>query len=400
MQTIKTLVDEKLASNRSQRNAMLSAIASGEVIAFVGAGLSVPLNYPSWPALMQKLTDYANQFAQYIPSAATKADILEWAEEIRSHFIAHNRLNEFKSFIGREFWPKPDGANCTKAHELLADLPFRAFVTTNYEPCLEQAFANNAIRDQKAPRVDPSVIVKKNGQDRHIVSSFLRSIAEIGGERRVAHLHGRYDDTDNIVLTTTDYVDCYGIVLNNKRPKDEVVTLHYKFVWSLFATRKMIFFGCSMDDPYIKIFLDKVARDLWEQNQMSHFVVLAIDEKNAPLADGVCQQFLQYGLQPIFFDNRDGNYSKLDQLLEEASEYCVRVNSHMENFSMSKEEVFPTRSEILKMSLGRKIVSVISKLTKLLRRDLAAPPPESIEHSVDQEWLEEVNATTVKDLKK
>jgi hypothetical protein len=405
MQNLRALVDEKLANNRNHRGAMLAAIASGEIIAFVGAGLSVPLKYPSWPDLMQKMSNHANGFAQYIPSEAAKADILEYAEEICNHFKAHNKLDEFKNIIGREFAPKAGGANCTATYELLAQLPFRAFVTTNYESCLEQAFANNAIKKGKAPNVGSWVVIKKGGQDRHRVSSFLRSIAEVSGERRLAYLHGRYDDTDNIVLTTSDYVECYGIVLNNKQPKDISVTLHYKFVWSLFATRKMVFFGCSMDDPYIKIFLDKVARDLWEQNQISHFIVLPIDEQSASLADGWSQQFLRYGLQPIFFDNRNGDFSKLDQLLDETSEHCIQVNSHLENFSMSNREIFPVNPIIApRKSFVEKIISAISKLAKPFRQDVTSHQPAKsnvdAERPVNPDWLEEINITTAKDLKK
>ena len=45
MQDSSGLVDKILTDNRSQRQTMLAAITSGEAIAFVGAGLSVPLGY-------------------------------------------------------------------------------------------------------------------------------------------------------------------------------------------------------------------------------------------------------------------------------------------------------------------------------------------------------------------
>src|ERR1022692_4135998 len=111
MQNLRTLVDEKLANNRSHREAMLAAIASGEVIAFVGAGLSAPLKYPSWSELLTKLHDRANQISAFNPTEMTKANVLEYAEEICKHFKTNNALGEFRDMLGQEFALRKNGAN-------------------------------------------------------------------------------------------------------------------------------------------------------------------------------------------------------------------------------------------------------------------------------------------------
>lgn len=409
MEDLRSLVDEKLADNRSHREAMLTAIASGEVIAFVGAGLSAPLEFPSWPALLTTLHDRANLFSQLNLPETIKADDLQYAEEICNHFIANNALSEFKSILGRAYAPKLNGANFSPTHNRLVKLPFRTFVTTNYDSCLELALTDNEIKQGKPPCPDPSIIIKKNGEDRHRVSLFLRSIVERAEnhDRHIAHLHGRHDDTESIILTTSHYVESYGVILNGKQPQNDPVTLHRLLVWSLLATRKMVFFGCSMDDPYIKVFLKMVARDLWEQGQKSHFVVLPINNEQAALSvDGLSDEFLRFGLQPVFFDNRRGDFSKLDQLLDEAIEHCSHRHSHMENFSMSKHETIsiPTNSSSGK-SFAEKIISAIPKrLAWLFRREVISQEPAKSkvnqEQPVNPDWLEEINTTTAKDLKK
>jgi NAD-dependent SIR2 family protein deacetylase len=409
MQDLRALIDEKLANNRSHREAMFAAIASGEVIAFVGAGLSAPLGFPSWPALLTKLHDRATQLpqSQFNPPESIKADALQYAEEICNHFVAHSALSEFKSILGREYAPRATGANFSLTHNRLVKLPFRTFVTTNYDSCLELALTDNEIKQGKSPCPDPSVIIKKNGQDRHRVSLFLRSIVENTGnhDRHIAHLHGRHDDTENIILTTSDYVESYGVILNGKQPQNYPVTLHRLLVWSLLATRKMVFFGCSMDDPYITVLLNMVARDLWEQGQMSHFVVLPIDEQSVLSVDGLSQQFLRFGLQPVLFDNWSGDFSKLNQLLDEAIEHCTPRHSHIENFSMSNYEIISINSNSAsRKSFISKIVSALPKrLAGLFRREqvLLKPVQSGInQEPVNPDWLEEVNTSTVKDLKK
>jgi hypothetical protein len=407
MQNLRTLVDEKLANNRSHREAMLAAIASGEVIAFVGAGLSAPLKYPSWSELLTKLHDRANQISTFNPSELTKANVLEYAEEICKHFKANNASGEFHDILGQEFALRKSGANCSSTHRLLVKLPFRAFVTTNYDFCLEQALSDNAFDERKPPRPDSSVIIKKNRHDRHRVSLFLRSIVESTGndDQLIAHLHGRHDDTENIVLTTSDYLESYGITPDGKQPQNCPVTLHRLLVWSLFATRRIVFFGCSMDDPYIIALLNMVAGDLGERGQATHFVALPIDEKTALSVDGLSQQFLRFGLQPVFFDNWDGNFSKLDQLLDETIEHCMHRHSHLENFSMSEHKTILTNPKIApEKSFFREIISAISKkLASLFRREqiLLGPIQSGInQEPVNPDWLEEINTATTKDLKK
>ena len=55
MPSLREIADEKLSKNRALRAAMLSMIARGEAISFVGAGMSAPLKYPSWPRLLELL---------------------------------------------------------------------------------------------------------------------------------------------------------------------------------------------------------------------------------------------------------------------------------------------------------------------------------------------------------
>src|ERR1700751_622822 len=95
-------------------------------------------------------------------------------------------------------------------------------------------------------------------------------------------------------------------------------TLHRQFAWSLFASRRLIFFGCSMEDPYIKALLDAVATDLWEWNLRIHFVVLPIDEGAVASVDNRVAEFKRYGVEVVFFDNWDGTYAGKDSMLDEA----------------------------------------------------------------------------------
>src|SRR6266699_3663326 len=168
MQDLRKIAEQKLHENRQFRAEMLSLIASGEAIGFIGAGPSAALDYPSWPKLIQMLSAEAGSLGTLTVDDDTKADTLLHAEAIQRFFESYGKLSQYKNILGREFAPK-DGDGCTETHRRLVALPFRAFVTTNYEPCIERALIANAVAKCLMPSVEPCVI-KASGADRHMVS--------------------------------------------------------------------------------------------------------------------------------------------------------------------------------------------------------------------------------------
>jgi hypothetical protein len=162
-----------------------------------------------------------------------------------------------------------------------------------------------------------------------------------------------------------------------------------------------------MDDPYIKALLDMVTADLWEWNQPIHFVIMPINENSVSVVDGLTMQLQNYGLQPVFFDNCKGEFSNLDQLLDEAFERCPHDESsisgsasssntlsvpHMQKLVSAKEASFKD----LVLALFQKIVKVFSRALLFYR---PAQPEKRQEQIVGPHWLEEINAATEKSLR-
>ncbi len=386
MQDLRDIATEKLRENLTCREVMLRLIASGEAISFVGAGLSASpeLNYPAWPKLLEVMSAEAKKLASFQSALNETEDPLLRAEELKEHFKKHDALARFKSILCHEYGPK-DHANCTLTHQRLVKLPFRAFVTTNYDGCLEHALTEVAISKNQKPRLDLSVVIKSNGQDRHMVSRFLRSIVEHRGPhwRYVAHIHGWYDDAENIILAASDYAEAYGFKMEDGRiqkQKAPVATLHRQFAWSLFASRRMVFFGCSMDDPYIKGLLDVVAADLWEWHQPIHFVVLPLDRESLTSVESRAGDFRRHGLQVVFFDNWDGTFVGLDHLLDSAL-------ASWESGQTPPAPASDASKQAVRPSAG-------SETSQVADEQL-----EQIEN-VNLQWLEEINESTVPSLKK
>ncbi len=384
MDDLRIIAEQKLQENRPFRVEMLSLIAGGEALGFIGAGPSAALKYPSWSNLVEMLAAEAGSFATFTVSDEIKSDTLLHAEAIQRFFEQHERLPQYKSILGREFAPK-EGDGCTETHRRLAALPFRAFVTTNYEICIEQGLIANAVAQGQRPSIEPCVI-KAGVTDRHMVSRFLRSITQDLGphRRKVAHLHGLYTDVDNIILSASDYTRAYGFRFENGRINrtPQTTTLHSQLSWALFACRRMVFFGCSMDDPYIRALLDAVSVDLWEFGEPIHFVVLPLGPETLKSIDSQIDAFRRYGLRVVLFDNWNGDYKGLDSLLIEAG-----------------------KGNLTGKSTGEFVRSSAEPAEIPNAKDSAQVHPPAVEPArskpdVDPEWLEEVNEDISPSLRK
>jgi hypothetical protein len=306
------LIDQKLAANGKHRTAMMELIASGESIAFVGAGLSVPLGYPGWTALLSVLEAEATALGEF---TATDGPGLLRAQSAKVHFAKKGQISLYHSMLGREFGPRT--VNCTDTHRRLVGLPFRAFVTTNYEDGVETALLQHS--DDERRSASPTIIIKPGDEDRHRVSLFLRSLTEPRGQRLVGHLHGHHSDTRNIILAQDDYDAAYG-----SGQAGHKTTLHRHLVWALFATRRLIFTGCGMDDPPVRELLGLVATGLWETRTPMHYVILPLDRQSLDKAESTAAFFKKFGLQVVYYDNQKGDHSLLTTLFDET---LVRVGA-------------------------------------------------------------------------
>lgn len=337
---------------------MMSLIGSGDAIAFVGAGLSVPLGYPGWPTLLPTMETEAEAIAPFVK---VPGSLLRRAQMVKDHFIQHHRLSVYHELLGREYGPRPK-TNCTGTHKRLVRLPFRAFVTTNYEDCVETALVQHSAEERGS--ANPGVIIKPSDDDRHRVSLFLRSLTEsVRGQRWVAHLHGRHDDTKNIILTEGDYHAAYGISQPGQTARPEKTTLHRHLVWALFATRRLVFLGCSMDDPFVRELLELVATDLWEISTPMHYVILPLDKDSLDSSESTAARFKRFGLQVVYYDNLQSDHAFLDSLLEESDAHGKSITSTQPTAdtvpqSSSSRPVAPPETEWLDSVSKRNIPEV------------------------------------------
>lgn len=101
-------------------------------------------------------------------------------------------------------------------------------------------------------------------------------------------------------------------------------TTHRKVLWSLMATRRVVFMGFSIEDPYFLEMLNMIKDDLNTYNDEVHMAVFRLGEGGAVKALETEKELRKFGIECVFFDD-DKTYSGFAKFLNEIS---ASVSTH------------------------------------------------------------------------
>ncbi|KJU87212.1 signal transduction protein with Nacht domain protein [Candidatus Magnetobacterium bavaricum] len=279
--------DEYKPTNDLNLQKLKEVIKSGRAIAFVGAGCSMPLGYPSWGGLIQKMLD---EIVKNQPNTKAIVEGLKKGSDLL--YVAgkckHLMGPGYYPFIAREFAPRDH----TEEHKLIIGLPFYNYMTSNYDPCLDIAV-------NKVPL--PSFTYK----NKLMLGEFCSATIEPQG--KIFHIHGRYDAPEDIVLTEDDYKGHYqeGFISSLR---------------SIIMTRPVVFIGSGVNDlDFLRImrFVEHIFRGFQDR----HYAIIPCpDNGHAEYEAGRLTD--TYNIVPVFYENPDGSHSKRGEMLKGILSYC------------------------------------------------------------------------------
>ena len=284
-------------NNRNAFRKLVDYLVTGRAIAFVGAGYSARAltqdgkpAYPTWNGLLNLMHGRVERLQ---PGAArglnTVEDPLWRAEEYR-------RLlgDEYATLIRETF--RPRNAQLSAFHETLVLMPFRHFLTTNYDVLLEEAFQQALLGKYKAGTLAErescySQFIEGSitWSDRANLAYFFRHIDDPSYDSRIVHVHGRYDQPESIVLTERDYAGRY---IEGAKT--------YEMLWALGVTHPLMFIGFSATDFDVMAFFRAVRAILGPEGP-EHFILYSL----RPDQDGAaCRRMLRgkFGMNPIYYE--------------------------------------------------------------------------------------------------
>ena len=185
--------------------ALRDYLASGEAVAFLGAGVSAPL-YPLWDGLIGELVDAASgrlteeQAATCRALARRQPGMRSWRSCAAS--LGAGVYREVLRQVLRVRTDPESGRSWTAVQELVCRCAFKAVVTTNYDPGIVDA------RMRVRPGASATGFMTwedELGLDRWRTGDVFGE-----AELPVLFAHGQHNRPDTVVLATTEYRRAYA----------------------------------------------------------------------------------------------------------------------------------------------------------------------------------------------
>lgn len=209
--------------------AILANLNEGRLVPFLGAGASMANNgEKGLPSTIELARHLAKKCS--FPDEDCE-DIFRVAQYYAYNFGETRLREQVKAKLRpKDVKPKP-----SEVHNILAKLPIRVVLTTNYDRLMEHAF-------HKADKEPWSEIYNRFGNQKQIDSdpTVLTPL--------VYKLHGSLDDFDSMVITEDNYIDfLIKLIEGNPKVPDIISTI--------FRTCSILFIGYGLKDWNIRLML-------------------------------------------------------------------------------------------------------------------------------------------------
>ena len=273
---------------------LISDLRNGSVIAWIGAGLSTGVGYPSW-------TTFVNTLADTIDSAMwDKTGLQEWARknaESNPEWVAEvlhmTNIHQYKQAIIKEFGIEKKNDSIT--HSLLALLPFKGYITTNFDTLIENHIK---LFTAYTPRIYNN-------------SNAIELLTRKQHEKFVYKIHGDINsNTDDIVLTESNF---YALQKNQ---------IYNKIMSWIFSKYTIICMGYSLRDRDFRAILEE-RYQLFEGNCPPMYVFTSISQT---CEEEIACYRLKYNLNIVPISS-DYNFAELTSTLLSLYCLCHRIES-------------------------------------------------------------------------
>ena len=163
-------------------NEVKTLYESKRLIPFVGAGLSMCFDLPSWGELIDIIAEELKWDPEVFKLSGNFWQLAGYYKAVKGS------IGELRSRLDKKFNPADEQIKSSKAHTAITKMDLPVIYTTNFDNIIERAFQIN--------------------KKKYRVIRNLGDIATRSSEvTEIVKFHGTFEDDESLVLTEADYFD-------------------------------------------------------------------------------------------------------------------------------------------------------------------------------------------------
>lgn len=291
--TLSEVPTEPLPSVPRVPPALVKEIRAGRCILFAGAGTSVDAKLPCWSELLSSMIERADDSGTLSDSERSELkSLFDRGEYMVVAAFCRDKLGvyEFAEHLHSQL---SDSSRASRTHRILAEIPFRAAITTNFDTFIEHS--------RKRAQVVLPDMMETLGADG------VEALLQDPDIFPVIKMHGTAIDVSSIVLTRGDFRNVLF-----KKPK------YREFLRRLFIDSTVFFYGYSFRDLNVDFLLQDIMAS-YSGNVRPHYALLP-----NPGVIAMRYWFEDFNIRVIPYDLWKGSHVVSTAFLQELLEQIQR----------------------------------------------------------------------------
>lgn len=268
--------------NQAHLTQLVERMETGQVVPFVGAGISVAAGYPSWKDHLLQQGRTAGIDLAHIEGLLLEGGYETIIEDVENQRGRDVFVQEIRDVFSRV---EPTPEVVWRITELFKN----TVITTNYDRLIEQAYD---LRKENTAQIINGTSAGDRAKPGYVT---------------VYKLHGDVEQPASCILGKNQYDQAYGNgVLDMERQIPKLLAYQYK-------NSSLLFLGSSLnDDRTVQVFRH-IKENLGDEMVPQHFAIEQAPEEEADLADRNAY-LTQLGITPIWFEQ--GCFESVESILQ------------------------------------------------------------------------------------
>jgi hypothetical protein len=224
---------------------LTTSLSRGDVVLFIGAGLSIGAGLPGWGALVRPLAEAVGYRLPAEDQFITADHLLTGLQHYENQRGRQNLIQHLCDKLDTTT------VDPTPVHQVIASLPVHILFTTNYDDLIEQAL--------------------RQARHRHNVITSESQLALWSEEHaQVIKLCGSLDRADSIIITKSDF-NTYSST--HARLTDRLRTV--------LEIKTALFLGYSLQDPFFNQIWDHIGLNFGDLRRRGYAALFDVDPLEA-----------------------------------------------------------------------------------------------------------------------